>query len=197
MKQIFIFLTIISLVSSENKLIKTDKYLTKRLEGKNNVPLMDLTMEGLALATPFIEFGFAGFDQFGKDKLQPSLAAILGVQLPVAIGKYGLKRDRPVRKYNPRLWNSRFTPSFPSGHATTTAAWATSIALASPRNTSLMIGYTLISGYSQVYVGNHYVSDVIAGWFLGWVTGRYFYTLYNTNQNHPMGTPLLKISIPL
>lgn len=188
---------IISFAFSENILIKTDLYLTKRLEGKNNAPIMDFTMEGWALATPFIEFGFAGFDQIGKDKLQPSLAAILGVQLPVVLGKYSFKRERPARHYKPRLWNTRITPSFPSGHAATTAAWATAVALSSPHNTSLMIGYTLISGYSQVYVGNHYVSDVIVGWVLGWVTGRYFYTVFDANQKNLMRTPILKISIPL
>jgi len=197
MKQIFIFLTILSFAFSENKLIKMDISLTKRLEGKNSIPLMDFTLEGLALATPFIEFGVGGFSQIGNEKLQPSLAAVLGVQLPIVIGKYSFKRKRPVGQYNPRLWNSRFTPSFPSGHAATTAAWATTTALASPHISSLMIGYTLMSGYSQVYVGNHYVSDVIVGWVLGWVAEKYFYTLFEANQNYPRGTPNLKISIPI
>jgi membrane-associated phospholipid phosphatase len=60
-----------------------------------------------------------------------------------------------------------------------------------------MIGYTLLSGYSQVYVGNHYVSDVLAGWVLGWITGRYIHSIFETNQNQPTRIPLLKISIPL
>jgi len=119
------------------------------------------------------------------------------VQLPIIISKYAFKRSRPERQYNPRLWNTRFTPSFPSGHAATTAAWATSLALASPKISSIMIGYTLLSGYSQVYVGNHYASDVLAGWVLGWITGRYIHSIFETNQNKPIRTPLLKISIPL
>ena len=197
MKYIFIFLISFSFTFSESYLTKADFYLTSMLEGNNNNPFTDIAMEGLALATPFIEFGAAGFDQIANDKLIPSFSASLGVQLPIALGKYFFKRERPQRRYNPRLWNSRFTPSFPSGHTATTSAWATSIALTSPKMVPVMIGYTFLSGYSQVYVGNHYVSDVIFGWALGYAVASLFYKLYNNNTGNSGVIPQLKIAIPL
>ena len=108
MKYIFIFLISFSFTFSESYLTKADFYLTSMLEGNNNNPFTDIAMEGLALATPFIEFGAAGFDQIANDKLIPSFSASLGVQLPIALGKYFFKRERPQRHYNPRLWNSRY-----------------------------------------------------------------------------------------
>lgn len=197
MKILTVFLLFSSIPFTQNKISQTDHSLSSYLEGKNNFPLIDIAMESFALATPVIEFGSSGLNQITNDKLIPSFAATMVVQMPIVLSKYAFKRKRPVRQYNPRIWNSRFTPSFPSGHAATTAAWATSLALASPKNTSFMMGYTLLSGYSQVYVGNHYVSDVIAGWVIGWLTGMYFHSIFEANQNQLIRNPVLKISIPL
>ncbi len=197
MKHLFIFLISISFTFSESYLTKADVFLTSTLEGSNNNPSLDIAMEGLALATPFIEFGTAGLNQIRNENLMPSFAATFGVQLPIALGKYIFKRKRPERNYKPKLWNSRFTPSFPSGHAATTAAWATSTALASPRMIPAMIGYVIISGYSQVYVGNHYVSDIIAGWGLGYVVASFIYKLYYNNPGDSGVIPQLRIAIPL
>ncbi|MBC8322816.1 MAG: phosphatase PAP2 family protein [Candidatus Marinimicrobia bacterium] len=197
MKCIFVFLISFSFTLSESYLTKADVFLTSTLEGNNNNPFMDVAMEGLALATPFIEFGTAGLNQIANDKLIPSFAASLGVQFPIALGKYIFKRERPQRHYKPRMWNSRFTPSFPSGHAATTAAWATAVTLQNPELLPFMVSYTFLSGYSQVYVGNHYVSDIVAGWVLGWATAKLFYNTIESSQNKSMNTSLFKISIPL
>ena len=66
-----------------------------------------------------------------------------------------------------------------------------------PRSTPWMIGYTLLSGYSQVYVGNHYISDIIAGWMLGYAVASCTYGLYNVNTSKSAVTPQLRITIPL
>lgn len=68
--------------------------------------------------------------------------------------------------------------SFPSGHATGTATimvlsawmmtrwvitgWAGRVFV-----WAMAIGSALVIGYSRVYLGVHYVSDVLAGWLLG------------------------------
>lgn len=68
--------------------------------------------------------------------------------------------------------------SFPSGHATGTAAIAAISAWMLtrwliPRWTvrvavwTVAIGSTLLIGFSRVYLGVHYVSDVLSGWMLG------------------------------
>jgi membrane-associated phospholipid phosphatase len=197
MKRLVIFLFLTGIALSENFFVKTDFILSTALEGKNNSAVMDYAMESLALSTSFFEFGYAGILQIESDRIKPLTASILGVQLPIVIGKYVFKRERPNRLYKPRLWNSRWTPSFPSGHTATTAAWATTFALNAPKAQPIMIGYALISGYSQIYVGNHYVSDIIAGWFLGWATARFLYYSFESNQYKPKNTPFLRILIPL
>ena len=158
---------------------------------------MDVAMEGLAIATPFIEFGSAGLNQIGNEKLVPSFATTLGVQLPIALGKYFFKRERPQRHYNPRMWNSRFTPSFPSGHAATTVAWATTVTLQNPELFPFMVSYTFLSGYSQVYVGNHYVSDIIAGWVVGYAVAFFSNNLINNKKYNTNESLQLRFSIPL
>ncbi|WP_172405485.1 phosphatase PAP2 family protein [Mycobacterium paraense] len=68
--------------------------------------------------------------------------------------------------------------SFPSGHATGTAAimvlsaWMISRWLITGWEGrvfvwAMAIGSALVIGYSRVYLGVHYVSDVLAGWLLG------------------------------
>lgn len=197
MKRLFILLFICGMGYPKNFITRADLALSTALEGKNKSVLMDFAMEGLALSTPFFEYGYAGILQLEYDMIHPLTAAIVGVQLPTVLTKYIFKRERPQRQYKPRLYNSRWTPSFPSGHTATTAAWATTFALNSPQTQPVMIGYALITGYSQVYVGNHFISDVIAGWIFGWATARFFYYYFESNQYKPMNTPLLRISIPL
>ena len=197
MKKSFVIISILSIAYSENFWLSVDASITAALEGKNNSPYMDVVMEGLALATPFIEFGHAGFRQIENNELSPVLISSLGVQLPIAIGKYIFKRHRPQRQYRPRLWNSRFTPSFPSGHAATTAAWVATISFADSKYSLPLAGYTLITGYSQVYVGNHYVSDIIAGWMLGYAIAFIADNLINNKNSKTNELPQLRFSIPL
>lgn len=90
--------------------------------------------------------------------------------------------DRPRPDVVAHLVEVR-SPSFPSGHATYSAvAWLTLGALlarAQPRRTlaAYVLGcavfLTVLVGFSRVYLGVHYPSDVLAGWCLGaaWATG--------------------------
>ncbi|MBA7655420.1 MAG: phosphatase PAP2 family protein [Calditrichaeota bacterium] len=78
-----------------------------------------------------------------------------------------------MRDYQPRLWNTRITPSFPSGHTASSAAWATVAAGRYPRSAPIAAAYALVSAWSQVYVGNHYAGDVLAGAVIGVVIGKW------------------------
>ncbi len=62
--------------------------------------------------------------------------------------------------------------SFPSGHTTTSFAAATVIMLCLPRKYGI-IGYFLAGciGFSRMYLGVHYPSDVLAGIMLGILIG--------------------------
>jgi membrane-associated phospholipid phosphatase len=84
--------------------------------------------------------------------------------------KYSIDRDRPNTTYpdiNPK--SSVGSPSFPSGHTSSSFAAATSLSLMYPK--WYVIAPSLIwagsVGYSRMYLGVHYPSDVAAGALLG------------------------------
>ena len=91
--------------------------------------------------------------------------------------KQFFQRDRPT------LWESiapEDTFSFPSGHAMGSMTLAvTVVLLAWPTRwrwpVALMAVFTLLVGYSRVYLGVHFPSDILAGWMAGaaWVVGAY------------------------
>jgi undecaprenyl-diphosphatase len=59
------------------------------------------------------------------------------------------------------------SPSFPSGHATTTFAAATAIAILVPRLRVPALALAVLVGLSRIYLGVHYTIDVLAGAALG------------------------------
>jgi membrane-associated phospholipid phosphatase len=61
--------------------------------------------------------------------------------------------------------------SFPAGHATTAFAGAVLLSWFARRWTPLFVALAVAVGFSRVYVGDHYVGDVIAGAFLGALVG--------------------------
>ena len=102
--------------------------------------------------------------------------AVVGAELMNAAAKVLLARARP------NLWVS-LAPltsySFPSGHSMAAAALATAgIVLlwgTRWRWVAVVVGcvWTLAMGWSRLYLGVHYPSDVLAGWVgsVGWVWG--------------------------
>ena len=63
------------------------------------------------------------------------------------------------------------TTSFPSGHSASAAAFATGIALETPRLAVPVAGLALAVGASRVVAGVHYPSDVLAGFAIGTAAG--------------------------
>jgi diacylglycerol kinase family enzyme/membrane-associated phospholipid phosphatase len=64
-----------------------------------------------------------------------------------------------------------WTTSFPSGHAASAAAFATGVALESPRLAVPVIVLAAAVGFSRVVTGVHYPSDVLAGFAIGAAAG--------------------------
>ncbi|AXK31973.1 phosphatase PAP2 family protein [Streptomyces armeniacus] len=104
-------------------------------------------------------------------------AAVRGVaSLAVAsgavntLGKRAVRRARPLVDTVPvirRLHRQPVTTSFPSGHAASAAAFATGVALESPRWGAAVAPVAAAVAFSRVYTGVHYPGDVLAGAAIG------------------------------
>jgi undecaprenyl-diphosphatase len=178
-----------------------DQNLTSHLQGDNQHFLRDILLESIALGSPFIESATAAEWYFsGYRQEATALAATLAItQIPVVVTKYSVRRSRPPRSYQPHLWNTRITPSFPSGHVASTAAWGAFVSHIYPQSKGLVFSLIGLSAYSQVYVGNHFVTDTLAGAILGWAVGSWAHSTWKQKtRSHPgPPPPLFKIIIPL
>jgi undecaprenyl-diphosphatase len=102
------------------------------------------------------------------------LAAATGALFWVVLFKLGFDRPRP--ELVPHIMAAP-TPSFPSGHSASAAAvYLTLGALLARFQTrrrlrlffvGLAVAITVLVGFSRVYLGVHWPSDVVAGWTLG------------------------------
>lgn len=104
-----------------------------------------------------------------------ALVGTCGIGLVIAAAKAIVGRSRPG---SPFAVVSEDGFSFPSGHATGTAAvalicawtltrWVLTSWAARVAAWAVAVAVTGAVGFSRVYLGVHYVSDVLAGWFLG------------------------------
>ena len=90
------------------------------------------------------------------------LKRIIGRARPMYLEELGVLNLRPFDLLD---WSFH---SFPSGHATTAVAFAVVLyTLTNRRFRGWIIAFGLAIGLSRIVVGDHYLSDVIAGSFVG------------------------------
>jgi membrane-associated phospholipid phosphatase len=98
------------------------------------------------------------------------LSDFLGGQL-----KWVFERVRPCRaltdavKIEPSGCGGLF--SFPSNHAANTAALAAFLQVLYPKSGWITWPIVAFVGFSRVFIGAHYVTDVLGGWMLGGIIG--------------------------
>jgi undecaprenyl-diphosphatase len=98
--------------------------------------------------------------------------ASLGLASALAnlVGKQLVGGERPALTSIPisrRLDRSPTSPSFPSGHTASAAAFATGVALESPRAGAALAPLAAAVGYSRLHTGAHWTSDVAGGALIG------------------------------
>lgn len=136
-----------------------------------------LLITSLALPQFVFSFGlaFVAFLAMTKKRLLfvgPFLVSLLGGVTTNLLSKISLQRGRPV---NAIYLESSY--SFPSGHSTLAVVlygfliyyfWKKAHSQAS-KNLILFVGVALILaiGFSRIYLGVHFLSDVLGGYFLG------------------------------
>lgn len=127
----------------------------------------------LSLAAPITMLGIGLFNK--DNKLQKQSYKVMGsllINTAVTQGlKYTINRTRPYAEYpliiNP--YTIEKDASFPSGHTSTAFALATSLSIQYKKWYVVVPCYAWAVGvgYSRMYLGEHYPTDVLAGAAIG------------------------------
>ncbi|WP_097157177.1 phosphatase PAP2 family protein [Bacillus oleivorans] len=102
-----------------------------------------------------------------------SAIALTISHIPVALIKKWYPRSRPyaVLDHIHVTDNPLNDHSFPSGHTTAIFAILTPFVVWNPTLAIILVPIGFIIGFSRIYLGLHYPSDVLAGCLLGCVSG--------------------------
>jgi membrane-associated phospholipid phosphatase len=126
---------------------------------------------------PLIAVAGACGDMRCRRRLPSGGLAALGAGSLASVAVFGLKdffeRARPPHA-DPSLDPIGTIPesaSFPSGHAATAFAAAIAVGLLYPRLRKPLLGLAVLIALSRVYLGVHYVTDVLVGSALGATIG--------------------------
>ena len=112
---------------------------------------------------------------FGQVAIASAASDLAAYGLKLAVGR---RRPSAVYGQPEPLIHAPQGPSFPSGHAATSFACATTLALLAPRLAPALFVLAAAIAWSRVYVGVHYPLDVLAGAALGVAVALLFRALW-------------------
>lgn len=155
-----------------------DQALLRLLRTRGHAPPAEAAMKALGYAGEYGAVWMAiGASAAAADPARRSrwLAAALVAPAAIVVNfavKKGVGRQRPVITEHPALARAPSKLSFPSAHATSSAAAAVALARIEPgaRRPLYLLAAAICIG--RPYLGMHYPSDVAAGAVLGSLLGK-------------------------
>lgn len=176
-----VFVGLAVLVQSNNDLKQWDYETFKKINSSHGSLVDSIMFAFSAYGREVVWIGvLIGLFVFGKSqgrRVAVLLVITFLILIPTgAIIKEVMDRPRPNPSFTSLLLTSEHNdPSFPSGHALITSAGAcimlTSYISGRQKILSIALGIeALLVGYSLIYVGAHYLLDVLGGLLLGTAT---------------------------
>ena len=158
-------------------------------------------------ATPAVPLGFigAGLATDNQDLLRSGYITGVAWVATLAITeglKFSVRRPRPYKAYPDLLHPVKPTYgySFPSGHTSLCFATAVSLSLCYPEWYVVVPSLLWATGvgFSRIYLGVHYPSDVIAGAVVGTLTAMLVHSLCRDRwQDSPQPAPKFLIPVSI
>jgi undecaprenyl-diphosphatase len=98
--------------------------------------------------------------------------------------KFTVRRRRPLSPEEVKIKVSKgpgeiLDPSFPSAHTTFSFMMATVLAFYFPQYQVIFFVFAVFIGWTRVYLGLHYPTDVIAGGFLGYGITKLYLKMFS------------------
>lgn len=157
--------------------VRADGRVYRRI-ARSDSPVLDRAMPALSRAADFslLWLGVAaGLHGFGGERgKKAAMRGVVSIGITSLVTNQVLKRvrwrDRPDASRLPLRRVARRMPtssSFPSGHAASAAAFATSVAVEHPAAGVAVGALAGAVGLSRVATGAHYPSDVLTGFAVG------------------------------
>jgi len=115
-----------------------------------------------------------------KGRVPRGLIFLYAVQSAIVYGlKYLIQRPRPLLLLErasklSRGWGEILDPSFPSAHTVYAFMMATLLSIWFPRYRTIYFVTAGLIGWTRIYLGLHYPTDVVAGALLGYGITRIF-----------------------
>ena len=169
-----------------NQLIRFDLFLLQRIFGWNGLKIVDRIFYWITHSGDGYLYGIIGISLLLGDPTDQWLVlaglVAFALELPLhAIIKKITKRDRPFERINGI--SARVVPpknhSFPSGHTAAAFIMAYLLSVKFPYLKPFFFGWASLVGFSRVYLGVHYPTDVFGGIALGLLSVKFGIWLFS------------------